>query len=98
MAAAAILKNPTRSEAVLAAKRPYIVLKSNRKSGTASSFLCSFRHISTSGLARNGFRWPIFARNAHITLRSRQQMAQSATAHGTSADDRNTTSGSTGSQ
>jgi len=43
-------------------------------------------------LARNGCRWPIFARNARITyVRSRQQT-------GTSADNQNTTSGSTGSE
>ena len=36
--------------------------------------LCGFRHISTSGLASNGCRWPIFARNARITLRSRLQI------------------------
>jgi len=35
--------------------------------------LCGFRHISTSRLDRNGCRWPMFAGNARITLRNRQQ-------------------------
>ena len=48
------------------------------KSSTAIEFVyavsaCGFRHISISGLAKNGCEWPIFARNARIRLRSRQQ-------------------------
>jgi len=49
-----------------------------------------FHHISISGLARNGCRWPIFDRNTPITLRSRQQTV--------AADDLNTTSCLTGSE
>ena len=45
-------------------------------------------------MARNGCRWPIFARNARITLRIRQETGTEC--YGASADDRNTTSGSTG--
>jgi len=56
-------------------------------------YLCIFHHISTSGLARNGCWWPIFACNACITLRSHQQTGTEC--YGTSADDRNNTSGST---
>ena len=41
---------------------------------------------------KNGCGWPIFARNACITLRSRQQTG--AECYGTSADDWNTTSAS----
>jgi len=42
--------------------------------------LCGFRHISTLGLARNGYRWPIFARSVRITLRiDTSRLAQSAT-------------------
>jgi len=52
-------------------------------------------HVSF-GLARNGCRWPIFARNACITLHRRQKTG--AECYGTSADDRNTTSGSTGNE
>jgi len=58
--------------------------------------LCGFRHFSTSGLASNGCWWPIFARNARSTLRSRQQTG--AERYGASADDQNTTSGSTRSE
>ena len=70
MAVAAILKNPTRPEVVfngqtVAGTGPYIVFKSNRKSDNASLFMW-FRHISTSGLATNGCRWPIFAGNMRI--------------------------------
>ena len=49
--------------------------------------LFCFRHISTSGLprnGRNGCRWPIFGHNARITLRSGQQTG--AECYGTSAD------------
>jgi len=55
-----------------------------------------FPHISASGLARNGCRWLIFALNVRVTLRSRHLTG--AECYGTSADDRNTTSGSTGSE
>ena len=65
------------------------------KSGTTIP-LCGFRRTSTSGLVRNGCRWPIFARNARITLRSHQQTGTEC--YETSANDRNTTSGSTGSE
>ena len=61
----------------------------------ASSFM-GFPHISASGLARNGCRWLIFALNVRVTLRSRHLTG--AECYGTSADDRNTTSGSTGSE
>jgi len=47
-------------------------------------------------LATNCCRWFIFARNARITLRSRQQTGEEC--YGTSADDWNTTFGSTGSE
>jgi len=46
--------------------------------------------MSTSGLARNGQQWPIFAWNAHTPLRSHQLTGREC--YGTSADDRNTTS------
>jgi len=41
-------------------------------------------------------RWPIVARNARITLHSRQQTGTEC--YGTSADNQNTTSGSTGNE
>jgi len=49
-----------------------------------------YHHISTSSFARNGCQWPIFARNAHIALHSRQQTG--AECYGTSNNDQNTTS------
>jgi len=58
-------------------------------------FVYTVSAVCTSGLARNGCRWPIFACRAPITLRSRQQTG--AECYGTSGDDRNTTSGSMGS-
>ena len=100
MAAAAILKNPTGPEVVFSSQTVVhtpIVLKSNMKSGTASSFM-RFSPYFYFPIGKSDCRWPIFARNARIrpTLRSRQQTG--AECYRTSADDRNTTSGSTGSE
>jgi len=72
---------------------PYIALKSNRKWRTASSFM-RFPPYFYFRFGQKWLWWHMLARNARITLRSRQQTG--AECYMTSADDQNTPSGSRG--
>ena len=74
---------------------PYIALKSNRKWRTASSFM-RFPPYFYFRFGQKWLWWHMLARNARITLRSRKQTC--AECYGSSADDRNTIYGSTGSE
>jgi len=74
----------------------HILYQSGIGSRVLRAHLCGLRHIFTSGLARNGCQWPIFASNARITLSIvASRLVQNATGR---TDDWNTTSGSTGSE
>jgi len=98
MVAATILKNTTKPEVRFSSQTVVdtsIILKPNRKS-LLQVCLCSFRHISTSGLAKNGCQWPIFTCNARITPHSRWRTG--AEYYRTSTDNWSTASSSTGSE